>query len=155
MTQNFQQKKLKNSTTQNIKRGKWRGFVCMDTVLLYHSDPTGFISFPAVKARLHPWLWVGHQNIKREGDDQQNQENRETKTKKNQRRKNEERREKTWRTLHKRDFLRTMNQWAIQKRMFQLCSICTRPMSDFPNVCYKEPLIQMPGINWCNSLFNI
>jgi hypothetical protein len=33
-----------------------------------------------------------------------------TKTKKNQRRKNEERREKTWRTLHKRDFLRTMNQ---------------------------------------------
>jgi hypothetical protein len=31
------------------------------------------------------------------------------KTKKNQR-KSEERREKTWRTLHKHDFLRTMNQ---------------------------------------------
>jgi hypothetical protein len=32
------------------------------------------------------------------------------KTKKNQRRKSEERREKTWRTLHKHDFSRTMNQ---------------------------------------------
>ncbi len=56
----------------------------MDTVLLYRSDPTGFISFPAVKGWLHPWLWVGHQNIKREGDDQENQKKRQTKTSKNQ-----------------------------------------------------------------------